>query len=235
METGPDRAGRTLFLPWSLPVGVRSPYDVLRVEPDADDEAVRRAYRERVKETHPDLGGSDEALRQVVAAYEAITDGEAGVERADRREPPGEWVRPEPTTVEYLNYELLEERGWSIDDDGLFERAADADLDAADHGQFQVEPSESLLEAAERCGHAWPFACRGGACANCAVAVTAGELSLPVDHVLSDDLVDQGIRLSCNGRPTTQDLEVVYNVKHRPDLDELRLPPYPFDRAQRTA
>jgi len=42
-------------------------------------------------------------------------------------------------------------------------------------------------------------------------------------------MTDRGIRLSCVGEPITDDLKVVYNVKHLPDLDELRLPPGPYE------
>jgi len=212
-----------------------SPAEVLEVDPNADEDELKRAYRQRVKETHPDLGGSEEAFKRVERAYEALTSEtdddrlhHEDVMASDAESEP----EPEPTTVDYLNYELLEEHGWDLDDDDLFEKAARADLDQADFGQFEVEDNETLLEAAERSGHAWPFACRGGACANCAVALIEGELSQLVDHILSDDLLDQGIRLSCNGRPKTSDMKVVYNIKHRPDLDDLRLPPDRFEKAQ---
>lgn len=219
---------------------MRSPYDVLRVEPEADDEELRDAYRERVKETHPDLGGDEDEFRLVVGAYEALL----GVDRPDEDGDGGmaAWGEPRPrhvaprgrhARVEYLDYEALKDHGWSLDDDGLFERAADAGLDGEDFGEFHVTPDESLLEAAERSGFAWPFACRGGACANCAVALLDGELSQPVDHILPDDLVEAGFRLSCNGLARSEHLRVVYNVKHLPKLDELRLPPYPFESAQR--
>ena len=69
---------------------------------------------------------------------------------------------------------------------------------------------------------------RRGACANCAVAVVTGELSMAVDHILPQDLLDRGIQLSCVGSVPDGDLQVVYNVKHLPTLDDLRLPPGPF-------
>ncbi|MFC6793293.1 2Fe-2S iron-sulfur cluster-binding protein [Halobaculum halobium] len=121
---------------------------------------------------------------------------------------------------------------WEFDDPALFERASDADLDPDDYGMFLAEPGETLLEAAEERGFAWPFACRGGACANCAVAVVEGELDSTVDNVLTDDLVDRGFRLSCIGRPVSETLQVVYNVKHLPGLDDLRLPADRFERAR---
>ena len=51
-----------------------SAHRLLGVEHDASDAEVRAAYRERVKETHPDLGGSAEALERVRDAYEVLTD-----------------------------------------------------------------------------------------------------------------------------------------------------------------
>ncbi|MFB6161220.1 MAG: ferredoxin Fer [Haloferacaceae archaeon] len=211
-----------------------SPFDVLGIDPDADDEAVERAYRRRVKEAHPDHGGSARAFQRVRAAYEAVLDGDASDADAVAPDPgPSEAVdrRPEPQ-VEFLNYEVLDDHGWRLDDEDLFEKAADAGLSEPDHGQFPLDPDEPLLETAERCGFTWPYACRGGACANCAVAVESGDLSMTVDHVLPPDLIDRGIRLSCVGAPATEDLRVVYNVKHLPDLDDLRLPPGPFARAR---
>nr|WP_305794588.1 J domain-containing protein [Halomarina rubra] len=49
-------------------------YDVLGLDPSADQSAVKRAYRERVKETHPDRGGSEEAFKRVTAAYERLSE-----------------------------------------------------------------------------------------------------------------------------------------------------------------
>ncbi|AHG04860.1 ferredoxin [Halobacterium sp. DL1] len=209
-----------------------SPHEILGVDPGADDDEIREAYRRRVIQTHPDQGGSVEEFKLVRAAYEAIESDEAIEPRdvdsaADVDDQP---VSAE-TTVEYLSHTALDERGWALDDADLFEKAANADLGPVDHGTFVVEPGESLLEAAEGRGWAWPYACRGGACANCAVAVTEGDLSQPIDHILSPDLLDQGFRLSCNGVPVTDELKVVYDVKHLPGLDELRLPPYPFELA----
>ena len=232
---------------------MESPYEVLGVDPDADEEEVEAAYRRRVKETHPDLGGSLREFLLVRTAYEEIQagrghgegddwpgdptsdagDGDRGgtgvAHRGNGQAPPG----PEGNRVEYLDYDVLDDYGWSLDDEDLFEKASAADLDPDDYGRILVEPGESLLEAAENRGFAWPYACRGGACANCAVAVLDGEMSMPVNHILPSSKVDRGIRLSCVGAPTTDGAKVVFNVKHLPDLDDLRLPPSPFKQAYR--
>ncbi|MFC7137847.1 ferredoxin Fer [Halobaculum litoreum] len=247
-----------------------SPYDVLGLDADADDTEIERAYRRRVKEAHPDRGGSAEEFRRVREAYEAVVSGEAappkpvdpeadgadsGADATERngrgspatdtagtrapghggrraRDPDEPDRRPTNSRVEYLNYEVLSDHGWEVDDPDLFEKAAAADLAPDDYGQFLAQPGETLLEAAENRGYAWPFACRGGACANCAVLVADGSLDSTVDNILSDDMVADGFRLSCIGRPVTEDMRVVYNVKHLPGLDELRLPADRFERAR---
>lgn len=217
-----------------------SPFEVLEIEPGADEETVERAYRRRIKDAHPDHGGSREAFRRVRGAYEAILNGEADVDGEESKNgtPPEPDPTPEkppeerPSRVEYLNYEVLADFGWTVTDDDLFEKASEAGLEPRDYGRFMVEPNELLLEAAEERGFTWPFACRGGACANCAVKIVDGELSQPVDHILPAELVERDIRLSCVGEPLTEELRVIYNVKHLPELEELRLPPGPFKRAK---
>jgi curved DNA-binding protein CbpA len=212
-----------------------SPYDILRIDSDADEDEIKQAYRDRVKETHPDLGGSEAEFKRVERAYQRLSDAEAEEQLDGETVVSDQDIQPEPedqpARVDFLNYEVLDDYGWSLADDDLFEKAAAADLDPADYGSFEVEGDDTLLEAAEENGLAWPYACRGGACANCAVSLLDGELSQLVDHILSEDLLEQGIRLSCNGRPTTDEMQVVYNVKHRPDLDDLRLPPDRFEKA----
>ena len=210
------------------------PFEVLGVDPDAGDADIDEAYRRRVMQTHPDQGGSARAFQRVKDAYErilAMENGEAvdadrdDAEMADHHHDAG-------SRVEYLNYEVIADRGWSLEDADLFTLAADADLDPEDYGEFLVDPGETLLEAAENRGFAWPYACRGGACANCAVAVVEGEMTVPIDHVLSTEMTERGIQLSCIGAPATAEMKVVYNVKHMPELDELRLPAYRFERTR---
>jgi curved DNA-binding protein CbpA len=225
---------------------VASPFEILGVEPDADQREIEQAYRDRIKQSHPDHGGSPREFQRVRTAYEDIKAGRVrddyDTETAQREngdtesdtteESTGAGDQESSTRVEYLNYDVLADYGWSLDDDDLFEKASTADLGHEDYGRFLAEPRESLLEAAENRGFAWPYACRGGACANCAVAIKEGELSMPVDHILPDEMLERGIRLSCMARPSTDRLQVVYNVKHLPDLDELLLPPSPFEKAQ---
>jgi len=239
---------------------VSSPYEILGIDPDADEQTLVDAYRKRVKEAHPDHGGSREEFQTVKEAYEAIRDGEAdagATARASQSESPtpsrspkraresttsGESSaatapdatqdrREQTVTVEYLNYEVLDDYGWEVADDDLFEKAGRAELDYEDYGKFVVKNNETLLEAAENRGFAWPFACRGGACTNCAVAIVDGEMPPPVGHILPDEMIEKGIRLSCLAAPVTEHTQVVYNVKHMPGVEELLLSPSRFEKA----
>lgn len=239
-----------------------TPFEVLGVDPDADDGDIVDAYRQRVKEAHPDHGGSTEEFRRVQDAYARIQAGDADDEldlaadtEQDDENTGSEATASEAgdasadaggdddgdaadeqtgTRVEYLDYQAIVDLGWSLDDEDLFEKASEADLDPVDYGRFVVEEGETLLEAAEARGFAWPYACRGGACSNCAVAVVEGEMPDQRGHILPREMLDRGFRLSCLDGPVSEDLKVVFNVKHLPDLDELRLPTGRFGQASPT-
>ncbi len=50
-------------------------YETLDLDPGADAEAVRAAYRRKVKEVHPDVESGDEAaFREVTAAYDRLSE-----------------------------------------------------------------------------------------------------------------------------------------------------------------
>ncbi|MGC4087715.1 MAG: J domain-containing protein [Polyangiaceae bacterium] len=58
----------------SAPRAAKQPsaYEVLGVSAQATPEEVKRAYRQRALETHPDRGGTAEAFRRVHSAFESI-------------------------------------------------------------------------------------------------------------------------------------------------------------------
>jgi hypothetical protein len=94
------------------------PYAVLGVEPGASPDEVARAYRARAKEWHPDIRGTEDALRRMAlinAAYEQIRDGKTSAAapaasvtrrgRAGRVRRAGHWLADD--TRRALGAELL--------------------------------------------------------------------------------------------------------------------------------
>lgn len=54
-----------------------SDYDILGIKANASASEIKKAYRERVKENHPDRGGDPEKFEKIQKAYERITNGQA--------------------------------------------------------------------------------------------------------------------------------------------------------------
>lgn len=126
------------------------------------------------------------------------------------------------SVVEYLNYEVLAERDWSIGDEDLFEKAADADLDERDYGTFEAGEYEYILEAAENRGYAWPFECRAASCANCAAILKEGAIEMDMNLYLTDEEIEErNIRLTCVGTPDSEEIKLVYNARRTDYLQEV--------------
>ncbi len=75
-RTGPDAQRERYRRP---PSSKRGPTpseaaSVLGVEVGAGEREVKRAYRRRVKEVHPDRGGDERQFKRVAAAYERLTE-----------------------------------------------------------------------------------------------------------------------------------------------------------------
>lgn len=49
-------------------------YDVLGVAPDATADEIKRAYRKRARESHPDTGGDEEEFKRVTHAHQVLSD-----------------------------------------------------------------------------------------------------------------------------------------------------------------
>ncbi len=47
-------------------------YDVLGIDKDSEDEDIKKAFRKKALETHPDKGGDPEEFRKVREAYECL-------------------------------------------------------------------------------------------------------------------------------------------------------------------
>jgi hypothetical protein len=85
MENRPVATGESEFANARLPpadgdtdavvAGEPPAHTILGVDRDASPEKIRAAYRERVKETHPDQGGDEAEYQRVQEAREELLDG----------------------------------------------------------------------------------------------------------------------------------------------------------------
>ncbi|MEF8851000.1 MAG: ferredoxin Fer [Haloarculaceae archaeon] len=181
-------------------------------------------------------GFDPETVEEWLTAFETEPLDEV-VAEIERFELPGRSTAPvvrQPgvSRVTFLDYEVVRDMGWDVDDDDLFAKAHDADLSHEEYGRVAVERGETVLDAVEDRGYEWPYACRGGACSNCAVLLKSGEIAMPGQQILPEEAIERGARLTCVGVPVTERVDIVYNAKYVDFLDELRLPPGPFEQSR---
>lgn len=199
----------------------KDPFKILDISRDADEEEIRVAYRDKIKEAHPDVGGSEEEFKKIHEAYQHALEGEINDSRLQKDRVQQQTKDIFPVEVEYINYTVIKD----LDDlSNPFSQINLQNLSEEEYGKFKVHSKETVLEAAERVGYKWPFSCRGGACANCAVQLIEGEILTPNYFILDEELLSKGYRLSCLGKPLTSKLKLVYNVKNKEELEHLLLP-----------
>lgn len=80
-----------------------------------------------------------------------------------------------------------------------------------DSREVELEPNETILEAALRIGLDAPFACQGGSCCTCRALLQSGEVDMAVNYALSASEVKQGFILTCQSRPKTSAVVVNYD------------------------
>ena len=73
--------------------------------------------------------------------------------------------------------------------------------DGDDEYRFEVEPGETILEAAERSDAPLPYSCAMGGCGSCRVKVLSGHIVVDEPNCLTDAERAEGHALTCVGRP----------------------------------
>lgn len=71
--------------------------------------------------------------------------------------------------------------------------------------------AQRLLDTLLAAGIAAPFSCREGACSACACVLNEGEMSMDNNEVLDETDLAEGLRLSCQSRPMSDDIRVSYD------------------------
>lgn len=80
--------------------------------------------------------------------------------------------------------------------------------------QFTValKPKETILEALMRLKADPPFSCMSGACSTCMAKVVKGEVKMARCLALDESEVEEGYILTCQSVPTTETVEITYDV-----------------------
>lgn len=78
--------------------------------------------------------------------------------------------------------------------------------------EVDLKPGQSILDALIEAKHSPPYSCLAGACSTCMAKVTKGGVRMEVCYALDEDEIEQGFVLTCQSFPTTDEVEVNYEV-----------------------
>lgn len=78
--------------------------------------------------------------------------------------------------------------------------------------EVEVSPKKTILEALTDIKYEPPYSCRAGSCSTCMAKVTKGKVSMDACFALDDDEIEEGYVLACQAHPTTDDVELTFDV-----------------------
>ncbi|MEM6396537.1 MAG: ferredoxin--NADP reductase [Bacteroidota bacterium] len=78
--------------------------------------------------------------------------------------------------------------------------------------EVDLLPGQSILDALIEAKHSPPYSCLAGACSTCMAKVTKGGVRMEVCYALDEDEVNAGYVLTCQCYPTTDEVEVNFEV-----------------------
>ena len=77
---------------------------------------------------------------------------------------------------------------------------------------FPYDSEESILDVAFQNGADLPYACKGGVCSTCVARVEEGEVQMEVNYALESDELAKGMILTCQSRPKTEKVKLIFDV-----------------------
>ncbi|MEM6718276.1 MAG: ferredoxin--NADP reductase [Bacteroidota bacterium] len=76
---------------------------------------------------------------------------------------------------------------------------------------FDMDASETILDAALKQKIDAPYSCQGGICSSCIARITEGKAVMEKNQILTDSEIEDGMVLTCQAHPTTATIAVDYD------------------------
>ncbi|HKO76965.1 MAG TPA: 2Fe-2S iron-sulfur cluster-binding protein [Flavobacterium sp.] len=76
---------------------------------------------------------------------------------------------------------------------------------------FEMSQNQSILDAVLKQGIDAPYSCQGGICCSCVARVTHGTAQMIKNGVLSENEIAEGLILTCQAYPTSEEIRVDYD------------------------
>jgi ring-1,2-phenylacetyl-CoA epoxidase subunit PaaE len=80
-----------------------------------------------------------------------------------------------------------------------------------DETEFNVEPDETILTAAQHAGQDPPFSCQIGACSTCRARLKSGKVIMDERDSLTDEEIEEGYILTCQSHPFTDNVIIDFD------------------------
>jgi ring-1,2-phenylacetyl-CoA epoxidase subunit PaaE len=85
------------------------------------------------------------------------------------------------------------------------------EIDGKEHS-IQVEKKDKILDAALKAGIDAPYSCRSAICSTCMAKLVEGEVEMEMNHVLTDEELEEGYIVTCQSHPVTDVVKINYDV-----------------------
>ena len=78
---------------------------------------------------------------------------------------------------------------------------------------LSMTPEQKVLDVALAAGLDVPYSCKGGVCCTCRAKVIKGSVAMDKNFTLENWETEQGFVLSCQARPTSEQLTMSYDER----------------------
>ena len=75
---------------------------------------------------------------------------------------------------------------------------------------LEMQDDKTILELALENDIDAPYSCQGGICSTCLAKLTLGSVNMD-NQILTDDEIQDGYILSCQARPSSDEVEINYD------------------------